>query len=66
MEHTVILTGTSKSEIDLLISLAKKIGLKARTISSEEKEDAGLLYLMNTGRTKKTVDKDKFLKSLRK
>lgn len=66
MEHSVILTGTSKSEIDLLISIAKKIGLKARTISSEEKEDAGLLYLMNTGRTKKTVDKDKFLKTLRK
>lgn len=66
MEHSVILTGTSKSEIELLISLAKKIGLKARTISKEEQEDAGLLYLMNSSRTKKTVDKDKFLKTLRR
>lgn len=66
MEHSIILTGKSKSEIELILALAKKLGLKSKVLSKEDKEDAGLLYLMNTGRTKKTVDKDKFLKSLKK
>ncbi|MBW7867299.1 MAG: hypothetical protein H3C31_03120 [Brumimicrobium sp.] len=66
MQHSVILSGDSKSEMELLIELAKKLGIKIKILSKEEKEDAGLLYLMNTGKTGKTVDTDKFLKSLRK
>jgi len=66
MQHSVIFSGTSKSDMELLIALAKKLGIKTKVLSQEEKEDAGLLSLMNTGKSDKSVDTDKFLKSLRK
>ena len=64
--ETVILNSKSKSDIKLLVDLAKKIGIKTRVLSESEIEEIGLSYAIEVGRTKQYVDTEKFMKKLRK
>ncbi len=64
--ETVILNSKSKSDIKLLLDLAKIIGIKTRILSESEIEEIGLSYAIEEGRTKQYVDTEKFIKQLRK
>ena len=64
--ESAILTTTSKKDLQLLLVLAKKIGIKSKLLSREEIEDLGLKQAIKKGRTGKFVDTEKFLKNLNK
>ncbi len=64
--QTLILNGDSASDIKLIAEIAKKMGLKAKILSEEEKEDIGMLNAIKKGRTKKYVDSESFISKLRK
>jgi adenosylcobinamide amidohydrolase len=62
---TAILTGGSDKEFNLLLELAKTLGIKAKILSDEQLEDAGMVKAIKTARTGKTIDTNKFLKGLK-
>ncbi|MBP6611044.1 MAG: hypothetical protein KA206_08130 [Paludibacter sp.] len=64
--QTLVLNGESVSEIKLIAELAKKMGLTAKILSEEEREDIGMLKAIKSGRTKQYIDKENFLNQLRK
>ncbi|MBV6477752.1 MAG: hypothetical protein HGGPFJEG_00496 [Ignavibacteria bacterium] len=64
--ETVILNSKSKSDIKLLVDLAKKIGIKTRVLSESEIEEIGLSFAIEEGRTKQYVNTDKYIKKLRR
>ena len=64
--QTVILNSNSKSDLKLIIDLAKKIGVDTKVLSESEIEDIGLAYAIKEGRTKEYIDPEKFIKKLRK
>jgi len=64
--EAVILNSDSKSDMKLLLELAKKIGIKARVITESEIEDIGLASAIKQGRTNEYIDNEAFLKKLRK
>jgi hypothetical protein len=53
----LILTAPDKTDLKLISDLAKKLGIKAKTISDEELLDLGLLKAMEEGRKSKFVSK---------
>ena len=61
----VILHTDSNKDLDLIIQLAKKLGISARKLSQEEIEDYGLSIAINDGRTGEYVDTKTYLKELR-
>jgi len=63
--ETVILQGKSKADLELLIALAKKLGIKGRRVTTEELEDIGLAKAIKEGRTGEFVDKEAFLEKLK-
>lgn len=63
--QAVILSGKSNSELKLLTDLARKIGIKVKYLTESEMEDLGMLNAIKKGRTKKFVDTDDFVKTLR-
>ena len=64
--QTLILNGESAGDIKLIAEIAKKMGLKAKILSEEEKEDIGMLNAIKKGRTKKHIDTESFILNLRK
>lgn len=63
--ETLILTGDKKSEMNLIIEIARKFGIKTRKLSIEDIEDIGLLKAINDGETGEFVNTDPFLDSIR-
>ncbi|HCN85212.1 MAG TPA: hypothetical protein DIT07_16580 [Sphingobacteriaceae bacterium] len=63
--ESAILSGKSKKDLQLLVELAEKLGIKARILSAEEKEDLVLGKAIKEGRTGEIIDTDEFLKSLK-
>jgi hypothetical protein len=64
--QTIVLQSNSKSDMELIISLAKKIGIKVKQMTDEEKEEMGLLNAILKGRTGKYVDTKSFIEQLGK
>lgn len=64
--ETVILRGASKAELKMITDLAKRLGIQVKYLTEDEKEEAGLLAAMKTGRTGKTSDAAAFAKKLKK
>lgn len=64
--QTVILNSESKTDLKLLIDLAKKIGVHSRVLSESEIEEIGLVNSIRIGRTNKYVDTSYFIQKLRK
>jgi len=62
---TAVFETESKSDLDLLIKLAKKIGINTRILTQEEIEDIGLAGAINAGETGEYVDTEEFLSTLR-
>jgi len=64
--QTIILNSESKSDIKLLLDLAKKIGIKSRVLSESEIEEIGLVNSIKLGRTNKYIDTATFVQKIRK
>jgi hypothetical protein len=63
---TAILNSESKSDLKLLLDLAKKIGIRTKIMTESEIEDIGLANSIKVGATKEYIDNDAYLKKLRK
>ena len=64
--QTVIFNSDSEADLNLLIKLAKKIGIKTKVLSKTEIEEMGLVRAINEGKTGEYVDTDEFLNMLLK
>jgi hypothetical protein len=62
--ESAILSGKSKKDLLLLVELAEKLGIKARLLNNDEKEDLVIGKAIQEGRTGEVVDTEEFLKSL--
>jgi hypothetical protein len=64
--QTAIINSNSKSDMKLLLDLAKKIGLEVRLLKEEELEEKSLANAIKIGKTGDVVNTDSFIKKLRK
>ena len=64
--ETLILTGEKKSEMNLIVEIARKFGIKSHKLSIEDIEDIGLLKAIKDGETGEYVNADQFLDSIRR
>lgn len=62
--ETLLVQGSTKAEIKIFETLAKRMGLKAKFITTEAMEDIALANAMESGRTGTYVDTNEFLKKL--
>jgi len=65
MESVIINTKT-KSDLQLLLELVKKMGFRFKIITDEEKEDIGLLKAMEEGKKSKLVSRAVIMNKLKK
>ncbi|MEI6436871.1 MAG: hypothetical protein WCP32_18760 [Bacteroidota bacterium] len=63
--EALILTGEKKSEMNLIVEIARKFGINSRKLSKEDMEDIGLLKAIKDGETGEYVNTDEFLASIR-
>ncbi len=64
--QTLVLKSDSAVDIKLIAGIAKKMGIKAKILTDEEKEDFGLLSAIKKGKTGQYIDNEDFVKMLRK
>ncbi len=62
---SIVITPKTRSELELLSQLLKKLNIETAFISPEEKEDLGLKILMRGADRKKTVSKNSVIKKLK-
>lgn len=63
--ESAIISGKSKKDIQLLISVAEKMGIKAKFLTKNELEDFAMAKAIDEGKTGEYVDTEEFLKSLK-
>lgn len=63
--QTMVLEGKSKTDLKLLADLARKLGIKVKYLTEEEKEEIGLMSAIDQGKTGEYVDTGDFVKKLR-
>jgi len=63
--ESAIISGKSKKDIQLLVTLAEKMGIKAKFISKDDLEDFGMAKAIKEGETGELIDTHEFLKSLK-
>ena len=63
--ESAIISGNSKKDIHLLITIAEKMGIKAKFLSKEDIEGFGMGKAIVEGKTGEFIDTDEFLKSVR-
>jgi len=61
---TVILTSNSQQDLNLILQLAKKIGISIKKLSKDDIEEIGLSSAIKKGRTGEHIDTDSFLNEL--
>nr|NQU90622.1 hypothetical protein [Bacteroidota bacterium] len=64
MESPILHTDSGK-DLKLILQLAKKMGISARKLSTEEIENIGLSIAISKGKTGEFVNTEEFLKDLR-
>ncbi|MBE2278777.1 MAG: hypothetical protein J0M37_03510 [Ignavibacteria bacterium] len=62
---SIVITPKTRTELDLLSALLKKLNIEAAYINPEEKEDLGLKILMRQSDRKKIVPKSKVIRKLK-
>lgn len=62
----LIITASNKTDLKLFSDLAKRIGVKVKTLTDEEILDLGLLKAMEEGRKSKYVSKERIMNKLSK
>ncbi len=63
---TIIIEVKDKKDAKLWLSLAKRIGNRAKSLSAQEIEDAGLAMLINEGMDTENVSRESVMKALEK
>jgi hypothetical protein len=63
--ETAIISGNSKKDIQLLIAIAEKMGIRAKFLSKDDLEDIGMAKAIDDGKTGEYVDIEEFLNSLK-
>jgi len=63
--ESAIISGKSKKDIQLLIAIAEKMGIRAKFLTKDELEDIGMAKAIKQGETGELIDTDEFLRSLR-
>ncbi len=63
---TVLVSGKDSSNMKLLMDLAKKLGIKAKSLSKQEIEDWLIAKRIDAGLKSETVSKDSIMKVLQK
>ena len=63
---TAVFESRSKDDLELLIKIAQKFGVKAKMLTPEEVEDICLARAIEDGRTGEYINTDDFLSELRK
>lgn len=63
--ESAIISGTSKKDIQLLVTIAEKMGIKAKFLTKEELEDFGMGKAIKEGKTGDLIDTEEFLNSLK-
>ncbi len=64
--ETILLEGNSKKNIRLLLEISKELGIRAKKLSSIEKEDLAIAHSIEEGRKSGHSTKEKVLKALSK
>jgi len=64
--QTLVLSSDSAVNIKLIAEIAKKMGIKTRILTDEEKEDIGMLNAINEGKTGQYVNNEDFISMLKK
>ena len=64
--ETVVLKSSSKDSLNLLVKLAKKLGIEVSFLSEQASEDIAMANAIKKGKTGQYVDTNEFLKELRK
>lgn len=62
---TALFTSEKEADLQLLLELANRLGIKTRVLDEEEMEDLGLLHAIEAGKTGEFVDPEDYLKKLR-
>lgn len=62
--EAVLIKADKKSDVSLLISLAKKLGMNAKTLSKSEIEDWNLAQMIDTGMKSGSVSRKTIMKKL--
>ncbi|MFI5139219.1 MAG: hypothetical protein ACHQIM_15455 [Sphingobacteriales bacterium] len=62
--ETAIISGKSKKDIQLLITIAEKMGIKAKLLSEADLEDFGMARAIIEGATGELIDNNEFLDTL--
>lgn len=62
--ETVILSSNSQKDLNLILKLAKKIGISIKKLSKDDIEEIGLSLAIKKGRTGEYIDTDSFLNEL--
>jgi len=63
--ESAIISGKSKKDIQLLIAVAEKMGIKAKVLSKDDFEDFAMAKAIEEGETGEFIDTGEFLKSLK-
>lgn len=63
---TAIFESPSKSDLKLLIEVAKKMNIKTRILKIDELEDICLANAVESGKTGSHIDTEKYLKKMTK
>ncbi|HEY4324095.1 MAG TPA: hypothetical protein VGN20_08915 [Mucilaginibacter sp.] len=63
--ESAIISGKSKKDIQLLITIAEKMGIKAKYLSKDDLEDFILAEAIKEGETGELIDTEEFLNSLK-
>lgn len=64
MEGALLHTNSEK-DLNLILQLAKKLGISTKKLTEEEIEDIGLSKAMSEGKTGEYVNTEEYLKELR-
>jgi len=63
--ETILLKSNSKDDLNLLMKLAKKLGIEVSVLSDEVAEEISLVNAIKKGKTGKLVDTNKMLEGLK-
>lgn len=63
--ESAILVSQTKGDLNILLNLARKLGINVTKLSEEEALDLGLVWAMKKGRTGEYIENKEYLKKLR-
>ncbi|MFB9841368.1 hypothetical protein [Mucilaginibacter ginsenosidivorans] len=63
--ESAIISGKSKKDIQLLITIAEKMGINAKFLTKDDLEDFGMAKAIKEGETGELINAADFLKSIK-